>query len=514
VVVDTRAIEVGAARLRLQGSLESALLGIVDERTRELVERRRAAATPRGRGWLVRRVLLAADVVALTVAFAFAMLLFGPATGGLAATMILFLAALPIWILLAKLHGLYDRDEERADHSTVHEITAVFQVVTIGCWLFYGGAWLTGQAALDPALGILFWLTAILGVATTRAGARSYCRRQVGYLQNTLIVGAGNVGQLIAHKILQHPEYGFNIVGFVDDEPLERRSDLEHLALLGSFEDLPEIVRLLDVDRVIVAFSNESHEQLLALLRILHDEDVQIDIVPRLFELVGARVDLHSIEGLALVGMPRAKLPRSSRLLKRTLDVAVSAASMVVLSPFFLVVAALIRLESKGPVFFRQVRMGADNRTFRIFKFRTMRPDADERKHEVAHLNMHARNGGDPRMFKVPNDPRVTRVGSFLRRTSLDELPQLINVLKGEMSLVGPRPLILDEDRFVTEWARRRLDLKPGITGLWQVLGRSEIPFDEMTKLDYLYVTNWSLAEDLRLIFLTLPSLLRPRRAY
>jgi lipopolysaccharide/colanic/teichoic acid biosynthesis glycosyltransferase len=132
----------------------------------------------------------------------------------------------------------------------------------------------------------------------------------------------------------------------------------------------------------------------------------------------------------------------------------------------------------------------------------------------VAHLNMHTRNGGDPRMFKIPNDPRVTKLGAFLRRTSIDELPQMINVVKGEMSLVGPRPLILDEDRHVAQWARKRMDLKPGITGLWQVLGRSEIPFEEMTKLDYLYVTNWSLSEDLRLIVRTLPALLRPRNAY
>ena len=156
--------------------------------------------------------------------------------------------------------------------------------------------------------------------------------------------------------------------------------------------------------------------------------------------------------------------------------------------------------------------MGEDERTFRIFKFRTMVVDAETRKAEVAHLNMH--RGDDPRMFKVPADPRVTRVGAFLRRSRIDELPQLINVLRGEMSLVGPRPLILDEDRYVERWARRRLSLRPGITGLWQVLGASDIPFEEMTKLDYLYVTNWSLGEDVRLILRTIPSLARGRAAY
>jgi lipopolysaccharide/colanic/teichoic acid biosynthesis glycosyltransferase len=156
-------------------------------------------------------------------------------------------------------------------------------------------------------------------------------------------------------------------------------------------------------------------------------------------------------------------------------------------------------------VFFRQVRIGQADQTFRIAKFRTMTADADERKPEVAHLNQHLQNGGDPRMFKISDDPRATRVGRWLRRYSLDELPQLFNVLRGEMSLVGPRPLIADEDRHVTDWARRRLDLKPGLTGPWQVLGRDDIPFDEMIRLDYGYVSTWSLAEDLRLLAKTLP---------
>jgi lipopolysaccharide/colanic/teichoic acid biosynthesis glycosyltransferase len=156
--------------------------------------------------------------------------------------------------------------------------------------------------------------------------------------------------------------------------------------------------------------------------------------------------------------------------------------------------------------------MGAGGRTFRVFKFRTMVADAENLKPDVAHLNMHS--GADSRMFKIPDDPRVTRLGKFLRRWRMDELPQLFNVVSGSMSIVGPRPLILDEDQHVEAWARRRLDLKPGITGLWQVLGASDIPFDEMTKLDYLYVTNWSLREDLRLILLTLPALTRARAAY
>jgi lipopolysaccharide/colanic/teichoic acid biosynthesis glycosyltransferase len=200
--------------------------------------------------------------------------------------------------------------------------------------------------------------------------------------------------------------------------------------------------------------------------------------------------------------------------LKRSLDLVASLVSLVVLAPLFALIAVAIKLDSRGPVFFRQTRMGQGDETFRIWKFRTMAADADARKAEVAHLNKHLHNGGDPRMFKIPNDPRITRVGGFLRRTSLDELPQLFNVLRGEMSVVGPRPLILEEDRHVGAWGRQRLDLKPGLTGPWQVLGRNEIPFAEMVRLDYLYVTAWSLFSDLKLILRTFPELTGRRRGY
>jgi exopolysaccharide biosynthesis polyprenyl glycosylphosphotransferase len=331
-------------------------------------------------------------------------------------------------------------------------------------------------------------------------------------MQNTVIVGAGEVGQLIAKKLLQHPEYGVNLVGFVDAQPKERRDDLDHLALLGGTDRLPAIVRLFDVERVVIAFSNEAHEQTLDLIRSLKDLDVQIDIVPRLFELVSPGVDIHTVEGLSLIGLRPARLSNSSKVLKRTMDVVLALLGLVVLAPAFLTIGIAIVLDSRGSVLFRQLRMGAADRTFKILKFRTMIVDADEQKAELAHLSMHA--NGDARMFKIPNDPRVTRVGRFLRRTSLDELPQLINVLRGEMSFVGARPLILSEDLHVVDWGRKRLDLKPGITGLWQVLGRSDIPFDEMVKLDYMYVTEWSLVGDLKLVVRTIPQVFRRGHAY
>lgn len=498
--------------------LAAELEGSLDERTREILERRRRRGGVRRRGWLVRRALATADVLGLAVAFALAEWWFGGGSSLPVADQIdsqvetlLFLLTLPGWIVLAKLYGLYDRDEERTDYSTADDFGGVFHMITVGVWLLFAGAWLTNLAdpQLDKIVG--FWGLAILLVCTLRATARAYCHRQVEYLQNTVIVGAGDVGQLIAKKYLQHPEYGINLVGFVDAEPKERRPDLGHLTLLGSPDELSSLIRTFDVERVVIAFSNDRHEELLALMRALKDHDVQIDIVPRLFELVGPGVQLHSVEGVPLLGLAPPRLPRSSRLLKRTMDLALTIPGLILSSPLLAAIAVAIKLDSRGPVFFRQVRMGARDRRFRIWKFRTMSVDAEERKSELTHLNKHAQNGGDPRMFKIPADPRITRVGAFLRRYSLDELPQLINVLFGEMSLVGPRPLILEEDQHVREWARERLSLRPGITGPWQVLGRSGIPFEEMVRLDYLYVTGWSLFGDLKLILRTFPVLVAPR---
>lgn len=493
-------------------ALYDEMTAAMDERTLEILDRRRKTAIVKRRGWLVRRLLLLADVIGLIGAFVIAQLIWGLNASGRVAPFdetFLFLATLPGWIVVVKLYGLYDRDEERTDHSTIDDLVGVFHMVTVGTWIFFAGAHVTGVASPDLTKIATFWAVAITLVTSCRAAARAFARRRLTYLQNTVIVGAGDVGQLIARKLLLHPEYGINLIGFVDAEPKERRDDLGSLTLLGSPDRLPGIVRLFDVERVIIAFSRDTHEETLSLVRSMKDLNVQIDIVPRLFELVSPGMGVHTVEGLPLFGLPPLKLSRSSRLLKRFTDLTLSLLALVILAPAFALIALLIKRETPGPVFFRQVRMGNKDRTFRIYKFRTMVADADARKPEYAHLNKHARNGGDARMFKIPHDPRVTRIGRFLRRYSLDELPQLINVVKGEMSLVGPRPLILDEDQHVGDWGRRRLDLKPGMTGLWQLLGRSGIPFEEMVRLDYLYVTTWSLRRDLLFVVKTVPALFK-----
>ncbi len=463
----------------------------------------------------MRRLLLAADLIGLTVAFVIALTLAPIAATDAVSVkreLLLFLGALPLWVLLARLHGLYDRDEGRSDHSTVDDVVGIIQVVTLGTWGFLAITYLADfpHPTLDRL--VQFWLLAIVLVTLLRAVARMIARRHPAYVQNVVIVGSGRVARLLASKMLGHPEYGLNVVGFVDSDDGASTNGSGPLHLLGRTQELRALVQRYSIDRVVIAFSPDSHEQTLDVIRAMQDLDVQVDIVPRMFDVLGTNVQLHTVEGLPLVGLSRPRLSSSSRLLKRSLDLVGACIGLALLAPLFAVVAVLIKLDSRGPVFFRQVRMGEGERTFRVFKFRTMVENAESLKSEIAHLNMHLAD--DPRMFKVADDPRVTRVGNFLRRWRFDELPQLLNVLVGEMSIVGPRPLILHEDRFVESWARRRLVLKPGMTGLWQVLGASDIPFDEMTKLDYLYVTNWSLREDLRLIMLTVPALVRARAAY
>ena len=462
----------------------------------------------------MRRLLLTVDVVGLLTAYLVAMWLV-PGSGADSVhpvwEIVLFAATLPLWVLLARIHGLYDRDEERTDHSTVDDIVGVFQLVTLGTWSFLVFTHLSGLPYPNLGRLVAFWLIAVALVPLLRAFARMVGRRQVAYVQNVIIVGSGYVARLLADKIVKHREYGLRVVGFVDRDANFASNGSVASSLLGAPDDLPRLIQEKAVHRVAIAFSTDSHEQTLGIIRSLQDSDVQIDIVPRMFEVLGTNAQLHTLEGIPLVGLPSPRLSGSSRLLKRSFDVLGASLGLVLLSPLLVAVAAWVKVDSRGPVFFRQVRMGADDRTFRVFKFRTMVADAEARKPEIAHLNMHGRDG---RMFKAQEDPRVTRAGRFLRRWRIDELPQLLNVVSGEMSLVGPRPLILDEDQYVANWARRRLDLKPGMTGLWQVLGASDIPFEEMTKLDYLYVTNWSLREDLSLILLTLPALTRARAAY
>jgi exopolysaccharide biosynthesis polyprenyl glycosylphosphotransferase len=471
------------------------------------------ATKPYRRGWLVRRVLFAADMAGLLVAFFLAEAVFvGTSTGSfdVATEALLFCVTLPLWGLIARMYGLYSLDEQRTNHVTTDEAATVFNMVTVCTWLFFAFTWLTGVAYPDVRKLLLFWVFAIIAVPIARTVGRGIARTRASFVQNTVIVGAGDVGQTVAEKLLRHPEYGVNVVGFVDAEPRERRDGLRALKILGTPDELPEVITRFDVERVIIAFSRDSHDRVLALIRSLKDAFIQVDIVSRYYELIGPSTGISTVEGIPVLCLPPRALGTVATALKRAVDLVFSAIGLFVLAPLFTVVAVAIKLDSRGPVFFRQPRIGVGGTEFEIFKFRTMVQDAEELKSDLAHMSVHA--DGDDRMFKIADDPRITRVGRFLRKTSIDELPQLLNVLNGDMSLVGPRPLIPSEDVHVEAWGRERLTLRPGMTGLWQVLGRSEIPFEEMVRLDYLYVTNWSLWQDLRLMCGTVPAMLKGGR--
>jgi exopolysaccharide biosynthesis polyprenyl glycosylphosphotransferase len=471
------------------------------------------------RGWLVRRCLLAADLLGLTLAFLLAEFIYAaPGTGrfGPIGELIVFLATLPCWVVVANSYRLYDRDEERADHSTADDVVGVVHLVTVGVWLLLAVPYISGLATPQLDKLITFWALAVFAVPTLRAAARVACRRSPGFQQATVIVGAGDVGQLIARKILKHPEYGLEIVGFIDDRPKIRRRDLpEHLTILGHTDELADIIERLDIERVVVSFSEESELEMLTRVRQLRGLDVQIDLVPRLFELIGPRVAVHMVEALPLIGLPPARLTPSSRIVKRVIDVVGAAVLLLATAPLFAYIALRIRLDSPGPILFRQTRLGLGMREFTALKFRTMKLDADPAVHRAylrETMTAQAEAGANG-IYKLDRSDVVTRAGRWLRRTSLDELPQLINVLRGDMSLVGPRPCIPYEAEHFNTHQLERFLVPQGLTGLWQVTARANSTFGEALDMDVAYVHGWSIGLDLRLLLRTPLALLRQRGA-
>jgi exopolysaccharide biosynthesis polyprenyl glycosylphosphotransferase len=474
----------------------------------------RLKTSARHRGWLVRRALLGADVSSLVLSYLLAKLIVSGAPGSaLGPEFLLLLLMLPVWVVAAKLYGLYERDEEHVDHSTIDEIVGVFHLITIGAWAYFVAAWALGLGNLHIARLVSFWLLAAVLVTGTRGLARAAARRSPIYLQNTIILGAGHIGQLAARKLLQHPEYGINLVGFVDAHPRPRRPELEHLAVVGPQERLSEIVSLLDIERVIIAFSDADHEELLRTIRELRKLDVQIDVVPRLFEIVGPRADIHAFEGLSLVGLPPVRLSPSSQLLKRAVDYVVALAMLIVVGPLMALIAVAIRIDSPGPVLFRQRRLGRDMRPFTVLKFRSMRVDTDQEEHRryIESIATHEASPNANGLYKLERAHAITSVGRLLRKTSLDELPQLFNILAGEMSLVGPRPCLDYETEGFAEHHFERFLMPPGLTGLWQVTARAKSTFGEALDMDVEYVRGWSLSLDLRLLLKTPFSLIRMR---
>jgi exopolysaccharide biosynthesis polyprenyl glycosylphosphotransferase len=480
---------------------------LASQKTLEILEHRRLSRQRHRRGWLVRRMLVVADVLALATTFLVVELIFGTGSGaanrfGSAGEYALLLVTLPAWIVMAKFYGLYEQDEERTHHPTSDEITRVFHLVTLGAWLLVLTEWVTGLAHPDPVKVVALWVLAIVLVATGRSIARFWCRGRLTYIQNTIIVGAGDVGQSVARKLLRHPEYGINLVGFVDTKPRPRQDGLDHVALLGGTSQLPELVRLFDVERVVIAFSSDPSEETLEVLRSLNDVDVQVDIVPRLYEMVSPSVKIDTLEGVPLIALAPPRMTTSSWLVKRTIDVCGALAMLIVTAPVFAYIAWRVKRDSPGPIFFRQTRLGQHRHEFTALKFRTMTVGADTSAHQA-----YIERIMDPRvapngngLYKLERKDEITRSGRWLRRTSLDELPQLINVLRGDMSLVGPRPCIEYETEHFLPHHFDRFLVPAGITGLWQVTARAHATFREALDMDVAYARGWSLGLDLKLL--------------
>ncbi len=391
------------------------------------------------------------------------------------------LATVPLIVIISKLAGGYGRDELEFSHSTLDEAPTLCQVATmysLVVWIGYG--MLRGSSARAGQLPLL-WLGLIVLMLVLRTVARVLFKFVVAP-ERCLLVGDADGCDWLQTRLSRQTSGQFVVAGRL--EPT--RFTVHVLKAYGR------------VDRVIVG-PGRNDGGVSELVRSCRTAGVKVSIVPRVLEAVGcAAVRLADVEGVTLLTMAPARFTRLSRTAKRLMDLVGAALMLLLLAPLGAVIALAIALDSPGGVFFRQPRVGRGGERFRIFKFRTMVANADGQKHQLRHLN--EADG----LFKIADDPRITRVGRFLRKSSLDEIPQLLNVLCGDMSLVGPRPLVPEEDGRVEGWHRRRLQLTPGMTGHWQILGSSRIPLEDMVRIDYLYVTNWSLWVDIKILLRTI----------
>ncbi|HEY6760973.1 MAG TPA: sugar transferase [Baekduia sp.] len=434
-----------------------------------------------------RRSLVVADAVAALLALLLC--------AGLVADMTVrpsVLLGLPVVILASKLTGLYDRDELLIRKTTFDEAPALFQLATLYTLVI----WMLGDVVVgtplgSEAAGILWASLWGLGLGCRRL-ARWIAQQSVS-VERILVIGDSATYGRIEEKLAMGGTHA-QLVGRMS---LQRAAGSEERAI--DRDTMRELVRDLNVHRVMIAPSQTNPQITLDLVRGAKAAGVRVSIVPHVHDVVGNSVVFDDLHGLTVLGVREFALSRSSHVIKRTFDLLGATFMLLAAAPVMAVIAIAIKLDTRGPVLFRQERVGKAGHRFRISKFRTMVPDAEQRKAEL--MVMNEADG----LFKIAEDPRITRVGRLLRRTSLDELPQLFNVVMGEMSLVGPRPLITSEDKTITGYDRRRLRLTPGMTGHWQIMGSSRVPMHEMVKIDYVYVTTWSLFEDIKILVRTIP---------
>jgi exopolysaccharide biosynthesis polyprenyl glycosylphosphotransferase len=455
------------------------------------------------REFRLRRLLLVADLMALALAMCTWTVL---PVRHLDQHLLWAAVSLPFWIVLFNAYGLYGTGLHRVGHATIDDISALCHALlvgSVGLWLFFQVA-PGGKLAFSELL--VFTGSAFLLSTALRSLARALAVRAMGP-ERVLFVGSGPMTPILVRQILAQPRHGMepvyaltreeNGVWPLPLEPSEPLVDADPVAVIHEYQ----------IERVIVSAEGIEDEALLELVNACRLEGVKINALPSLAAMMGSRATLDDLEGITLIGINAPALPRSSRYFKRAMDIVGAAVLLALTSPVWIVAAIAVKLDSPGPILFRQSRIGRQGKPFRLTKFRSMIADAEARREALLAMSR------QDKWLDLENDPRITRVGRILRHTSIDELPQLWNVLKGDMSLVGPRPLIAEEDQNVSGWARRRLDLTPGITGPWQVMGRARIPFEQMIMLDYLYVANWSLWADVRLLIETVPVVITRRGA-
>jgi exopolysaccharide biosynthesis polyprenyl glycosylphosphotransferase len=334
-------------------------------------------------------------------------------------------------------------------------------------------------------------------------------RRQGVGVARAIIVGAGEVGRTVMRTMVAHPDLGYEIAGFVDDDPSKGTTDIGRFKGLGSLDNLPLLVQDEAIDEVIITLPWQYHRKIMAIMAQCERENIKARIVPDLFQMTISRMSIIEMGGIPLIGVKQVQISPFTRLIKRGVDVVFSLLVLILAAPLMGLIALAIKLGSPGPVLFRQQRVGKGGKIFVLYKFRSMAVGAEEQQELLSDLNE-----ADGPIFKIKEDPRVTRVGRWLRRLSLDELPQFYNVLRGDMSLIGPRPPVPEEVAQYQPWHMRRLEIAPGITGLWQVSGRSELPFDEMALLDIYYAEQWSPALDVKILLRTIPTVVFGDGAY
>jgi exopolysaccharide biosynthesis polyprenyl glycosylphosphotransferase len=448
---------------------------------------------------LFRRLLVVADVVAIVGAFVLMMLL----SHRVVQLSWAGLAGLPIVVVCAKLTGLYDRDETLLRKTTLDEAPKLLQLATLSTLV----AWLTGgwivQGRLDRHEALFLWVALAALLILARTVARAFALA-LAPAERCLFIGDELSAETIRSKLTGHGGVKAQVVAHLDlDKVAPWSTDSFSERRLAEIRDL---ARTLDVHRAIIAPRSVDAGEMLNLVRTLKAVGVRVSVLPRLLEVVGSSVEFDDLHGVTVMGVRRFDLTRSSAAFKRAFDLLGASLGVLAVAPLLIVIAVAIKLDSRGPVFFRQLRVGRHGQRFFMLKFRTMVPDAEALKD-----GLRDRNEAQDGLFKIAEDPRVTRVGRWLRRSALDELPQLLNIVRGEMSLVGPRPLVIDEDQRVEGWHRRRLELMPGMTGPWQILGPARVPLREMVAIDYLYVANWSLWTDIKIILRTIPHVLGRR---